>query len=93
MNTLIVAQLPHGNLVSTPSEPMFKAKPIKLTLATPFSWAYSKLFATQLQGRRHITLVYTLHKPSARNVLMDKSPLIILHGLFGSKQNNRSVSK
>ena len=40
---------------------------------------------------RELSLAYNLHDPS--NPESGHAPLIVLHGLFGSKQNNRSISK
>lgn len=42
-------------------------------------------------SKRELSLAYNLHKP--QNPEPGHAPLIILHGLFGSKQNNRSISK
>lgn len=47
--------------------------------------AFQRLF------KRQLSLAYTLHEPAKAEA--GRAPLIILHGLFGSKQNNRSVSK
>lgn len=43
--------------------------------------------------RRLLSLAFTLHEPPAISKDARQAPLIILHGLFGSKQNNRSISK
>ncbi|KAL7271681.1 hypothetical protein RUND412_005541 [Rhizina undulata] len=41
-----------------------------------------------------LPLAYTLHEPPASNEPPKNDvPLVIMHGLFGSKQNNRSISK
>lgn len=43
----------------------------------------------------HVPLAYDLHEP-AKPVSDDPdriSPILFLHGLFGSKKNNRSISK
>ena len=45
-----------------------------------------------------VPLVYDLHKPVTRNPSIQvldpqTSPIIFMHGLFGSKKNNRSISK
>lgn len=37
-----------------------------------------------------VPLLYTLHEPKAQS---NKSPIIMLHGLFGSKLNTRTVAK
>ena len=41
--------------------------------------------------KRELSLAYDLHKP--HELALDHAPLIVLHGLFGSKRNNRSISK
>lgn len=41
---------------------------------------------------RFLTLAYDLHRPPAQKEAKH-APIIIMHGLFGSKQNNRSISK
>jgi len=41
-----------------------------------------------------VPLVYDLHEPPKPTVPNNKtSPIIVMHGLFGSKKNNRSLSK
>jgi pimeloyl-ACP methyl ester carboxylesterase len=58
------------------------------------SRAYS---TTQLNNG--ITLAYDLHEPpkksdgGLREIRENAPPIIFLHGLFGSKKNNRSISK
>lgn len=47
----------------------------------------------QPQSVRHLSLAYALHEPSKTKSLTKVSAVIIMHGLFGSKQNNRSISK
>ena len=42
-------------------------------------------------SKRELSLSYNLHKPHKPE--SGRAPLIVLHGLFGSKQNNRSISK
>ena len=44
-------------------------------------------------GSRHLSLAYALHKPPDQIEVTDRTPMVLLHGLFGSKQNNRSFSK
>jgi len=52
-----------------------------------FSSSPSRLLPT-------VSLVYDLHEPSKPTVPdAQTSPIIIMHGLFGSKKNNRSISK
>ncbi|KAF5022546.1 hypothetical protein F66182_5379 [Fusarium sp. NRRL 66182] len=38
-------------------------------------------------------LVYDLHEPARPKTDKKKSPILFLHGLFGSKKNNRAISK
>ncbi|KAM0558389.1 hypothetical protein ACHAPJ_004579 [Fusarium lateritium] len=38
-------------------------------------------------------LVYDLHEPAQPKTDKKKSPILFLHGLFGSKKNNRGISK
>ena len=47
-----------------------------------------------ISQRRKLSLAYTRYgaKAVGRNG-SSKSPIVILHGLFGSKQNNRSISR
>lgn len=41
-----------------------------------------------------LPLAYELHEPSGSNTTQtDGAPILFLHGLFGSKKNNRSISK
>lgn len=57
-----------------------------LPLGQPrYRHAFQRLFTRQL------SLAYSLLEPA--KVEAGHAPLIILHGLFGSKQNNRSISK
>ncbi|KAK1657608.1 Alpha/Beta hydrolase protein [Colletotrichum godetiae] len=46
-----------------------------------------------LSSHSRLTLSYDLHEPSKRPVGGSSNPIIFLHGLFGSKKNNRSISK
>ena len=43
--------------------------------------------------RRCLSLAYSLHQPQDLAVDSDHVPIIMMHGLFGSKQNNRSISR
>lgn len=38
-------------------------------------------------------LVYDLHEPAQSKNHINMSPVLFLHGLFGSKKNNRGISK
>lgn len=56
-------------------------------ISRSFSTSPSRLLPT-------VSLVYDLHEPPTPTVPDNKtSPLIVMHGLFGSKKNNRSISK
>lgn len=47
----------------------------------------------QPQSVRHLSLAYALHEPPKTKLPQENPAIIIMHGLFGSKQNNRSISK
>ncbi|KAK0635481.1 Alpha/Beta hydrolase protein [Bombardia bombarda] len=53
--------------------------------AAPRAWASSSSWAT-------VPLVYDLHTPAKPVSDQQTSPIIIMHGLFGSKKNNRSIT-
>ncbi|KAK7398000.1 hypothetical protein QQX98_012628 [Neonectria punicea] len=38
-------------------------------------------------------LAYDLHEPASPRTDKAKAPILFLHGLFGSKKNNRGISK
>ena len=40
-----------------------------------------------------VSLAYDLHEPAKPVADKQTSPIIFMHGLFGSKKNNRSISK
>jgi len=40
-----------------------------------------------------VPLAYDLHEPAKPVADKQTSPIIIMHGLFGSKKNNRTISK
>lgn len=42
---------------------------------------------------RNLSLAYTLHEPPKDRFDGNGRPIVIMHGLFGSKQNNRSISR
>ncbi|KAF4964122.1 hypothetical protein FSARC_7952 [Fusarium sarcochroum] len=48
---------------------------------------------TRLYSQSVGPLVYDLHEPSQPKTDKRKSPILFLHGLFGSKKNNRGISK
>lgn len=40
-----------------------------------------------------VGLAYDLHHPRRPNTTWREDPILFLHGLFGSKKNNRTISK
>ncbi|MCJ1234505.1 hypothetical protein MMC14_002466 [Varicellaria rhodocarpa] len=72
---------------------MTKTTPIRIFLRPRLSRRTSGSFADNLPRRRHLSLAYTLYEPPVGTADPIQTPLIILHGLFGNKQNNRSTSK
>ena len=40
-----------------------------------------------------VPLAYDLHEPAKPVADKQTSPIIVMHGLFGSKKNNRTISK
>jgi pimeloyl-ACP methyl ester carboxylesterase len=49
--------------------------------------------STRLYSQSVGPLVYDLHEPAQPKTDKKKSPILFLHGLFGSKKNNRAISK
>ncbi|KAF2086893.1 mitochondrial hydrolase [Saccharata proteae CBS 121410] len=65
-------------------------------------FAAPRMFAPRIHLRtfassrpcRQLDLSFDLHEPPAKSGSgSDNAPILILHGLFGSKRNNRSISK
>lgn len=52
-----------------------------------------KRHGLDIRFQRDLSLACTLHKPALESIGTGNEPIVILHGLFGSKQNNRSISK
>ncbi|KAK3995666.1 Alpha/Beta hydrolase protein [Cladorrhinum sp. PSN332] len=50
-----------------------------------------KVFATRPFST--VPLAYDLHEPAKPTADNKTSPIIVMHGLFGSKKNNRTISK
>ncbi|KAJ6784868.1 hypothetical protein PWT90_00888 [Aphanocladium album] len=59
------------------------------TLATPSAWHAWRSFGTVAR----LKLAYDLHEPPKPRTTPDNAPILFLHGLFGSKKNNRAMSK
>ncbi|KAK3359257.1 Alpha/Beta hydrolase protein [Lasiosphaeria hispida] len=76
----------------------FGGRAVRGTSCGPLSFQSSaRLFSNssaRLSPPSTVSLVYDLHSP-AKPAVPDAqtSPIIIMHGLFGSKKNNRSISK
>lgn len=51
-----------------------------------------RLFST-LPIRCHVSLAYDLYEPPKAVTAAHTGSIIFMHGLFGSKRNNRSISK
>lgn len=51
------------------------------------------VFGLNAVFKRQLSLAYTCHRPPDAEKETEHAPLVVLHGLFGSKQNNRSISK
>ena len=47
----------------------------------------------QTLSTRYLSLAYALHEPPRSEPSKSDRAILIMHGLFGSKQNNRSISK
>lgn len=47
----------------------------------------------QYSSATRLTLAYDHHAPTSGGRTANESPIIVMHGLFGSKKNNRSISK
>ncbi|KAK1979701.1 Alpha/Beta hydrolase protein [Colletotrichum cereale] len=50
-------------------------------------------FTRRMSSQKSLSLSFDLHEPSKPAPGLTPSPIIFLHGLFGSKKNNRSISK
>ncbi|KAK4127711.1 alpha/beta-hydrolase [Parathielavia appendiculata] len=72
---------------------------VRVRLPTPASALGSsrRLLAASLQSSSSpistVSLAYDLHEPPKPVVDKQTSPIIFMHGLFGSKKNNRTISK
>ena len=89
------------------SQPIIKYKYYDVAALPCTCVAFPMISLTSLTSRRtscwsafvtiprcHLSLAYTLHEPlQCLQGSKEGKPLIILHGLFGSKQNHRSISK
>ena len=53
----------------------------------------TRSFVGQTGRIRWLSLAYHVHRPRYHVLHTEYAPVVVLHGLFGSKQNYRSVSK
>lgn len=74
--------------------PLFSARTATTTTRSAPAWTLSKAFySSSASEDTPVDLVYDLHQPE-KPIADDKTkPILFLHGLFGSKKNNRSISK
>jgi hypothetical protein len=61
----------------------------------PFEDVFGREWSLQTTPGRYLSssklsLAYDLHEPKDAS---SSAPIIFMHGLFGSKKNNRSISK
>lgn len=62
--------------------------------AIPRQCLQGRLAATgRLYSQSVRPLAYDLHEPASPRTDKKKAPILFLHGLFGSKKNNRGISK
>jgi hypothetical protein len=62
-------------------------------LISPFSYRVpAKLGKKSLSTAPRVSLAYDMHEP-AKPSSNAPGAIIFMHGLFGSKKNNRSISK
>ena len=54
--------------------------------------AFARVLSTSHIGG-HVPLAYNLYEPADTTSAAPTGSLIFMHGLFGSKTNNRSISK
>ncbi|KAH9842247.1 alpha/beta-hydrolase [Teratosphaeria destructans] len=62
------------------------------TITTTTSTTFTRAFSTT-KLPNGISLAYDLHEPPQGKPPNNAPPIIFIHGLFGSKKNNRSMSK
>ena len=76
----------------------FKSKALQIVGDKTSALLGQKLYARtfngfQTQSIRPLSLAYALHEPPRIESFKSGREIIIMHGLFGSKQNSRSISK
>ncbi|KAI1468502.1 mitochondrial hydrolase [Daldinia caldariorum] len=62
-------------------------------LGLPFRAILSRPYSSTSPARETVRLAFDHHTPQKGRVGPTESPIIFMHGLFGSKKNNRTVSK
>jgi len=74
---------------------MFSVRARFLLLRPPIR-SYKRTISTSSSLQKQLELAYDLHEPPDLKKSGSKpqnAPIIFMHGLFGSKKNNRSMSK
>lgn len=66
--------------------------------ASHLARAHNRRLFSSARSLRAVELAYQLFEPPAKDSSSsshqrDGRPIVFMHGLFGSKQNNRSISK
>ncbi|KAI1805543.1 alpha/beta-hydrolase [Daldinia bambusicola] len=62
-------------------------------LGLSFRAIISRPYSSSSPARETVRLAFDHHKPRKEGTSPKESPIIFMHGLFGSKKNNRTVSK
>ncbi|KAI8965641.1 mitochondrial hydrolase [Daldinia sp. FL1419] len=65
----------------------------RLPFGLPFRAVVSRSYSSSSSAHHTVPLAFDHHKPPKGGHDHKDSPIIFMHGLFGSKKNNRSVSK
>jgi hypothetical protein len=72
---------------------MIRPPPVLLRRVSPRSLTLHCFVNTRLYSSAPVPLAYDLHEPPKPAADQKTSPILFMHGLFGSKKNNRSISK
>lgn len=67
------------------------------TLSSRFARSSKIILGTGIRNytttKEILPLAYHLHEPTGSSGPQNDAPMVVMHGLFGSKQNHRSISK
>lgn len=72
---------------------MIGPAPFLLRRVSPRGLSLHCVARTRLYSSGTVPLAYDLHEPPKPVADQKTSPILFMHGLFGSKKNNRSISK